>query len=73
MLIRLQIDLPASNPERCIAQMKVTFGIRPEDVLAISAKTGAGINEVLYAIISRIPPPTGSMTAPTKALLFDSS
>jgi GTP-binding protein LepA len=53
--------------------MKSTFGIRPEEVLAISAKTGAGIEEVLHAITSRVPPPSGSLTAATKALLFDSS
>jgi hypothetical protein len=53
--------------------MKSTFGIDPNDVLAISAKTGIGMEDVLQAIVSRIPPPTGSLESPTKALLFDSS
>jgi translation elongation factor EF-4 len=53
--------------------MKATFGVKPEDVFAISAKTGVGIEDVLQAIITRIPPPSGTLNAPTKTLLFDSS
>jgi translation factor GUF1, mitochondrial len=52
--------------------MQATFGIDPTDVLHISAKTGEGVEEVLKAIIERIPPPTGSENAPLKAFLFDS-
>lgn len=52
--------------------MQATFGIDPSDILHISAKTGQGTQEVLEAIISRIPPPSGRIHAPLKAFLFDS-
>ena len=52
--------------------MQSTFGINPSDVLHISAKTGKGIEDVLKAIVERIPPPNGSTKAPLKAFLFDS-
>lgn len=68
-----QIDLPASDPERIIAQMQSIFGINPEDVIPISAKTGSGVQDVLRAIIERVPPPVGSTSDPLKAFLFDSS
>ena len=64
--------MPAAQPERVAAQMQSTFGINPSDVLQISAKTGQGIEAVLEAIISRIPPPSARMDAPLKALMFDS-
>ncbi|KAG6830749.1 Translation factor guf1 mitochondrial [Tricholoma furcatifolium] len=67
-----KIDLPAAQPERIAAQMQSTFGINPDDIIPISAKTGKGVEDVLEAIITRIPPPTGSRTAPLKAFLFDS-
>lgn len=67
-----KIDLPAAQPERIAAQMQATFGIDPSDILHISAKTGQGTQEVLEAIISRIPPPSGRIHAPLKAFLFDS-
>ena len=69
----LQIDLPAAQPDIVAAQMQATFGIDPSDVLKISAKSGIGIESVLEAIIDRIPPPAGSIDAPLKAFLFDSS
>ncbi|KAG6865923.1 Translation factor guf1 mitochondrial [Blastosporella zonata] len=53
--------------------MQSTFGIDPDDIIPISAKTGKGVEDVLEAIITRIPPPTGSPTAPLKTFLFDSS
>ncbi|KAF7322622.1 Translation factor GUF1, mitochondrial [Mycena chlorophos] len=67
-----KIDLPASQPERIAAQMQSTFGTDPSEILQISAKTGAGVDKVLQAIIERIPPPSGSTTDPLKAFLFDS-
>ncbi|KAG5645058.1 Translation factor guf1 mitochondrial [Asterophora parasitica] len=67
-----KIDLPAAQPERIAAQMQTTFGIDPEDIIRISAKTGKGVDKILEAIVTRIPPPTGSRTAPLKAFLFDS-
>ncbi|KAJ8461864.1 hypothetical protein ONZ45_g18142 [Pleurotus djamor] len=67
-----KIDLPAAQPERVISQMQSTFGIDPDGVIAISAKTGKGVEEVLRAIVERIPPPSGSASAPFKGFLFDS-
>ncbi|KAK0211021.1 P-loop containing nucleoside triphosphate hydrolase protein [Desarmillaria ectypa] len=67
-----KIDLPAAQPELMAAQMEATFGIDPADILHISAKTGQGVEEVLKAVIERVPPPTGDKNAPLKAFLFDS-
>ena len=53
--------------------MQSTFGIDPADVIPISAKTGKGVENVLQAIIERIPPPSGDPDATLKAFLFDSS
>lgn len=52
--------------------MYSTFGINPEDIIQISAKTGEGVDKVLEAILTRIPPPSASAQAPLKAFLFDS-
>lgn len=73
LLTLTQIDLPASQPEVIAAQMQSTFGIDPKDVIQISAKTGRGVDKVLEAILTRIPPPSASAEAPLKAFLFDSS
>ncbi|KAF5381035.1 hypothetical protein D9615_004155 [Tricholomella constricta] len=67
-----KIDLPAAQPERITAQMQSTFGIDPEDIIRISAKSGKGVDSILEAIVTRIPPPSGSLAAPLKAFLFDS-
>jgi translation elongation factor EF-4 len=71
--VDIQIDLPAAEPERIAAQIESIFGIDPVEIVKISAKTGLGVNEVLRAIIERIPPPAGSEKKPLKAFLFDSS
>lgn len=68
----IQIDLPASDVSRVSGQLATTFGIDPSDIIHISAKTGAGVEEVLEAIVQRIPPPSAKADAPLKALLFDS-
>jgi translation elongation factor EF-4 len=67
-----QIDMPAAQPQLIATQMQSTFGIKPEDILHISAKTGQGVESVLTAIVDRIPSPSGLANAPLKALLFDS-
>ncbi|KAN0077193.1 P-loop containing nucleoside triphosphate hydrolase protein [Tylopilus felleus] len=67
-----KIDMPASEPERVALQLQSTFGVDPVDVLQISAKTGQGVEDVLKAIVERIPPPSASAEKPLKALLFDS-
>jgi translation factor GUF1, mitochondrial len=56
-----------------MAQMQSIFGIDPDNVLPISAKTGNGVGDVLKAIIERIPPPIHDPNSPLKAFLFDSS
>ena len=72
-MIFAQIDLPAAQPERIVAQIESTFGLDPEEVLHISAKSGKGVQAVLEAIVNRIPPPGGDVDKPLKTFLFDSS
>lgn len=72
-MIFVQIDLPAAQPDRIVAQIESTFGLDPEEVLRISAKSGEGVQAVLEAIVKRIPPPAGDVDKPLKAFLFDSS
>jgi GTP-binding protein LepA len=67
-----KIDMPIARPEAVIAEMEQALGVQPEDVLRASAKTGIGIEEVLKAIIARIPPPPGDPGAPLRALVFNS-
>jgi GTP-binding protein LepA len=68
-----KIDLPQADPERTAVELAELLGDRPERVLRISAKTGAGVAEVLDAMIERIPAPGGDPDAPPRALVFDSS
>ena len=68
-----KIDLPAADPERCAAEIEQVLGIDATTVLHISAKTGQGVEELLDAILERIPAPTGDATAHLRALIFDSS
>jgi GTP-binding protein LepA len=67
-----KIDLPAADPERHGAALAELIGDDPDHVLRISAKTGAGVAEVLEAVVSRVPPPAGDRDAPGRALIFDS-
>ena len=67
-----KIDLPAAEPERGKEQIEDIVGLDAESALMISAKTGVGVNEVLEAIVQRLPPPRGDASAPLKALLVDS-
>ena len=68
-----KIDLPQADPDGASAQVAELIGEKPERVLRISAKTGIGVEDVLDAIIERIPAPTGDLDAPARALIFDSS
>jgi GTP-binding protein LepA len=67
-----KIDLPAAQPDEVKAQMESVLAIPASDALAISAKSGLGVEKVLDAIVARVPPPTGSAEAPLRALIFDS-
>ncbi len=67
-----KIDLPAAEPERVKQQIEDVIGLDASGAVLISAKTGVGIDDVLEAIVTRLPPPRGDETAPLKALLVDS-
>jgi GTP-binding protein LepA len=67
-----KIDLPAAEPERIKQQIEDVIGLDASEALPISAKTGAGVDEVLEALVTRLPPPVGDPDAPLKALLVDS-
>jgi GTP-binding protein LepA len=67
-----KIDLPAAEPERVQAQIADVIGLDASNPLFISAKTGAGVDEVLEALVARLPAPRGEPEAPLKALLVDS-
>src|SRR5579863_9619071 len=67
-----KIDLPAAQPDFAKEQIENVLAIPADDALLISAKSGLGVEEVLEAIVKRIPPPKGSADAPLRALIFDS-
>ncbi|HEY6669501.1 MAG TPA: GTP-binding protein, partial [Methyloceanibacter sp.] len=67
-----KIDLPAAEPDRVRQQIEDVIGLDAHDALEISAKTGKGVEEVLEAIVHRLPAPKGDVKAPLKALLIDS-
>jgi GTP-binding protein LepA len=67
-----KIDLPAAEPERVKQQIEDVIGLDTSNAVSISAKTGQGIDDVLEAIVTQLPPPKGNPTAPLKALLIDS-
>jgi GTP-binding protein LepA len=67
-----KIDLPAADVESRTEELVQLIGCKPEEVLAVSGKTGEGVPALLDAIVERIPAPTGSETDSTRALIFDS-
>jgi GTP-binding protein LepA len=67
-----KIDLPAAQPEVVREQIENVLAIPAKDALLISAKSGQGVDEVLEAIVARIPSPVGSSDSPLRALIFDS-
>jgi GTP-binding protein LepA len=67
-----KIDLPAANPENAIAEIEDVIGIDATDATHCSAKTGLGVEDVLEALIAKVPPPKGDPEAPLQALIIDS-
>src|SRR5256884_8205042 len=68
-----KIDLPSADPDGAAHELADLIADTPEHVLRISPKTGDGVEQVLDAIVERVPPPAGDAGAPARALIFDSS
>ncbi len=66
-----KIDLPSADPQRVAEQIEQVVGLAADEALHVSAKTGAGVHELLEQLVRRVPPPTGDPEAPLQALLFD--
>ena len=67
-----KIDLPNADPDMVLTELKNVLGIEKDDVLLCSAKAGTGIEEILEAIVEKVPFPSGKKEAPLQALIFDS-
>ncbi len=67
-----KIDLPAAEPDKVRQEIEEIIGLDASDAVLTSAKSGIGIDEVLEAVVTRIPPPKGDRDAPLKAMLVDS-
>src|SRR5688500_2466236 len=67
-----KIDLPGAEPDRRRAEIIELLGVKPEEILSVSAKDGTGVPELLEAVVHRVPPPQGDPSAPARALIFDS-
>jgi GTP-binding protein LepA len=68
-----KIDLPAAEPEKYAAEIERVLGIPADSILRISAKTGEGVEQLLDAVLARVPAPAGGPDAPLRALIFDSA
>ncbi len=66
-----KIDLPAARPQDIALELERILGLPADEALFASAKTGVGVEEILKAIVERIPPPSGNVKAPLKALIYD--
>ena len=67
-----KMDLPSAEPDGIKTQIEDVIGLPAQDAIAVSAKTGTGMEDVLEAVITELPPPAGDENAPLKALLVDS-
>ncbi|MDF3883433.1 translation elongation factor 4 [Cupriavidus basilensis] len=67
-----KIDLPSADPENAIREIEEVIGIDAQDATPCSAKTGLGVQDVIEAMIARVPPPKGDASAPLQALIIDS-
>src|SRR5262245_49016247 len=68
-----KIDLPSADVDETRRELAKVVGCQPDDVLAVSGKTGEGVGELVDEIVRRVPPPKGDRDAPLRALIFDSS
>jgi len=68
-----KIDLPAAQPEKRALELQALIGCREDEIMFVSAKTGEGVDELLQAVIDRIPSPKGEPGSPLRALIFDST
>lgn len=67
-----KIDLPQAEPERVVAEIEDIIGIEAQDAVLVSAKSGFGVEDLLEALVAKIPPPQGEIDAPLQALIIDS-
>src|ERR671938_284141 len=67
-----KIDLPAAQPDKYAEELAKVIGVRPEDCLRVSGKTGEGVEPLLDEIVRQTPAPTGHADAPARAMIFDS-
>src|SRR3712207_4430979 len=67
-----KIDLPNAEPQKVAHEVGQFIGLLDDEIVFASAKTGAGVDEILEAIVAKMPPPTGDAAAPTRALIVDS-
>src|SRR5213593_539048 len=67
-----KIDLPNIDLDVVREELRTTLGFRDEEILLVSGKTGAGVEELLHAVVERVPSPKGDPEAPARALIFDS-
>ena len=67
-----KIDLPSADPDRVSHEVQNFIGLLDQEIVRASAKSGIGIDDILEAIVTQMPPPEGDPTAPTRALIFDS-
>jgi len=67
-----KIDLPMARPIETMDEMELTFHMDPQEILAVSGKSGQHVEDVVDAVIERVPPPTGDPEGPLRALIFDS-
>ena len=67
-----KIDLPNAQPEKVAHDLQQVIGLLEDEIIFASAKSGIGVEEILEAIVTKIPPPSGDRSAPLRALIFDS-
>ncbi|MFM9105542.1 MAG: GTP-binding protein, partial [Chloroflexota bacterium] len=67
-----KIDLPNADPEKVAREVGQFIGLLDDEMIPASATTGLGIEEILEAVVAKMPPPAGSVDAPARALIFDS-